>query len=190
MAVSIAVGTIAAYGGSFSPDDIANLNSLGWLPCDGKSYKKKDYPDLALSILDNYGGTGGFSGNFNVPDLRGRFVRGAAHGTNNDPNAATRVESNPGGDKGDNVGSLQYSATGAPNNPFTTSQDGLHSHNVPHAPVNNNAYAIAGSHYGLWNENSVSTNAAGDHSHTLTGGFDAESRPINTYVNFIIKFSF
>jgi microcystin-dependent protein len=188
MDYSIPVGTITAYAGPFSTDTIANLKQLGWLPCDGSSYKKKDYADLALSILDNFGGTGGFSGSFNVPDFRGRFVRGTDHGTGHDPDAKSRTSSNPGGDTGDNVGSLQPFATGKPNIPFATSTDGLHSHNVPHAPVNNNAYAIAGSHYGLWNGGSVSTDSAGDHTHTVNSGFDLESRPINTYVNFIIKF--
>jgi microcystin-dependent protein len=188
MDFSIPIGTITAYAGPFTSDSIAALNALGWLPCDGTSYKKQDYASLALSILNNFGGTGGFTGTFNVPDLRGRFLRGADQGAGHDPNAATRTMINQGGDTGDNVGSLQAFATGKPNNPFTTDSQGLHSHNVQHAPVNNNAYAIAGSHYGLWNEDSVTTGSAGDHFHNITSGYDVESRPINTYVNFIIKF--
>jgi hypothetical protein len=115
-------------------------------------------------------------------------VRGVTHASNNDPNAGARIASNPGGNSGNAVGSLQYYATGKPNTAFTTSSDGLHNHNVPHAPVNNNAYAIAGSHYGIWNSGGVTVGAAGTHSHSVSGGYNSESRPINRYVNFIIKF--
>lgn len=178
---------IVAYGGSFSADNVTSLKSLGWLPCDGTSYRKLDYPDLALAIGNNYGGTGGFHGNFNVPDLRGRFLRGTSLASGNDPDAASRVAANPGGNSGNAVGSLQLGATGQPNVPFATSSGGLHSHGVPHAPVNNNAYAIIGSHYGLWNNGSVTTDMAGAHSHSVVN-FDAETRPLNTYVNFIINY--
>ena len=55
-------------------------------------------------------------------------------------------------------------------------------------PVDNSAAAIAGSHYGIWNDNTSWTDSAGDHSHTVVGGGDAETRPVNKYVYFVIKF--
>jgi microcystin-dependent protein len=184
----IPIGTIVAYGGPLTDADKANLKAIGWLPCDGSLLKKRDYIDLALTINANYGGAGGLNGTFNLPDLRGRFVRGLNHSANNDPDASARQASNPGGNTGNNIGSLQSYATARPVNPFKTSDDGLHNHNVPHAPINNNAYAIAGGHYGLWNSGSVNTDPAGKHTHTVVGGFNLESRPINRYVNYIIKF--
>jgi len=189
MSQLIPTGTIMPYAGSFTTENIANLLALGWIPCDGASYTKRDYIDLYLSISNNFGGTGGSNGTFNVPDLRGRFVRGVTYTSKNDPDASARIVSNVGGKQGNSVGSLQGNATGKPNNAFSTSNDGLHVHNVPHAPVNNNAYAIAGSHYGIWNSGGVTIDASGEHTHTLVSGFDSESRPINSYVNFIIKFS-
>lgn len=186
---SIPVGAIVAYCGPVvTADDKQNLMNLGWLPCDGAAYSKREYPGLALSIGIAFGGTGGASGSFNVPDARGMFLRGAAHGTSNDPDAATRVPSNSGGAAGDAVGSKQPAATALPRTPFQTATAGRHAHDIPHGPNNNNAYAIAGSHYGLWNSGSVQTDAAGSHSHALTTGWDSESRPINVYVNFLIKF--
>jgi microcystin-dependent protein len=185
---TIPIGTIVAYGGPLNDADKSKLKELGWLPCDGSLLKKKDYIDLAITVDANYGGTGGGNGSFNLPDFRGRFLRGVTRNSANDPDAATRVASNPGGNTGNEVGSLQYYGTGKPNSPFLTSKDGLHNHNVPHAPVDNNAYAIAGGHYGLWNGGHITVNAAGNHSHTVTGGYNAESRPINRYVNYIIKF--
>lgn len=44
----------------------------GWLFCDGSAYSYNTYPDLGAL----FGGTPG--GNFNVPDLRDRFIAGSA----------------------------------------------------------------------------------------------------------------
>ena len=188
---AIPVGTIVAYSGPVETDiQKAALSALGWLLCDGSSLPKQSYANLAIAIGTAYGGTGGPSGNFNLPDLRGRFQRGATYGTTNDPDAAGRIASNPGGNVGNQMGTLQGYATARPNIPFITSQDGLHQHWVKHAPKNNNAYAVMGSHYSIWNDGHRSTREAGDHVHYLYGGlgWDQETRPLNIYLNFIIKY--
>jgi microcystin-dependent protein len=184
----IPVGTIVPFGGDVTDTDTATwLSDQGWLPCDGRSVEKKPYIDLFLAIESSYGGGGT---NFNVPDLRGRFPRGVngARQPALDPDAATRTAAAVGGNVADNIGSAQATATGAPaatGFQATTSAD--HAHAAPHAPVNNNAYAIAGSHYGIWNVGAVDTNTAGAHTHAVTGG-DKESRPLNLNVNYIIKY--
>lgn len=94
-------GTIIMFGGSS-----ANVPS-GWLICDGSSYIKTAYPALSNAIGVSWGGT---SSTFNVPDMRGRFVRGYDDGQGRDPDAATRTASNAGGNTGDAVGSLQPDA--------------------------------------------------------------------------------
>jgi microcystin-dependent protein len=66
------VGTILPYGGDTAPD--------GWLLCDGTSYdgsSGSEYEELFNAIGITFGGSGA---TFNVPDLRGIFMRGA--GTN------------------------------------------------------------------------------------------------------------
>ena len=58
----------------------------GWLECDGSSFSTALYPDLYLAIGLTYGGSKQ-NGTFNVPDLRGNFIRclnSSAKGT--DPN--------------------------------------------------------------------------------------------------------
>jgi len=44
----------------------------GWLQCDGAYYAETDYPDLFAAIGTTYNTGGEPSGNFRVPDLRGR----------------------------------------------------------------------------------------------------------------------
>jgi len=62
------VGCIMIYGSSEAP--------AGWLLCDGLAYNRTTYADLYAVIGSTYG-DGDHSTTFNVPDLRGIFVRGA-----------------------------------------------------------------------------------------------------------------
>ena len=62
---SVPVGTIMAFAGVNIPD--------GWLVCDGTSYRKADYPALAAVL-----GATGSGREFEVPDLRGRFLMGVS----------------------------------------------------------------------------------------------------------------
>ncbi len=185
------IGTIVPFAGPISGDtDIQWLKNQGWLYCDGRPLAKRDYIDLFLVLGNNYGGD---LANFNLPDFRGRFQRGTQNrsmATPSDPDSALRVASNPGGNIGDNVGSLQGYATAVAKSPksFATNTTGEHTHSVAHVPISNNAYAIAGSHYGLWTNHLTTTSASGKHFHTVNGGGDKETRSINKYVNFIIKY--
>lgn len=70
------VGSIMAYGGGFT------AIPTGWLACDGSVYSSDSYPDLFDVVGHNWGGTGT---SFNVPDLRGEFLRGADNGAGHDP---------------------------------------------------------------------------------------------------------
>jgi len=180
---NVPIGTIVAYAGGL---DAQWLQDQGWLYCNGADLKKSDYADLYFAIGNNYGGG---RTDFNLPDLRGEFVRGTNLASKHDPNAATRTASNPGGQSGDNPGSAQVDMTALPVKAFTADTAGAHKHTVPHAPVDNNAYAIAGSHYGIWRDDATTTSTNGAHTHTVAIGGDAETRPINKYVYFIIKFA-
>ncbi len=179
-------GMIVAFAGDVTNESIVQqLANLGWVVCDGTAYQKSQYPSLALAIGTDYGGSGGARGSFNVPDLRGRFLRGTSYNSNMDPDASTRVAMSPGGDEGNSVGSLQFSATALPNVPFSFLSAGEHTHTVDNVPQGSNAYALAGSHYAIANSGGVTSDSAGVHSHVL-GNWDDESRPVNLYVNFLI----
>lgn len=62
-------GMIMNFGMRAIPD--------GWLPCDGRAYKRWDYPYLFARIGLAWGEGDGET-TFNVPDLRGVFVRGSS----------------------------------------------------------------------------------------------------------------
>lgn len=69
---TVPTGTISSYGGLTAP--------AGWLFCDGALYQASEYPELYHVIGANFTPTSERSGYFNVPDLRGEFVRGWDNG--------------------------------------------------------------------------------------------------------------
>jgi len=66
------VGTIKIFAGDVYPD--------GWLPCDGRCLKIREYADLYTIIGTTYGGNGRTT--FVLPDLRGRVPVGSGEGFN------------------------------------------------------------------------------------------------------------
>jgi microcystin-dependent protein len=73
------IGTIMAYGGDVSKDEIKReLESQGWLACDGKPVKYDEYRELFRVIGRAFGAPDSLS--FNLPDLRGRVAVGAGSG--------------------------------------------------------------------------------------------------------------
>jgi len=181
----VPTGTIIPFAGPAEnvPD--------GWLLCDGQAYANSTYPDLNAAIGTSWGGS---SDIFNVPDLRGYFLRGVddRDSDSNDLNAATRVDID-GNEVGPLVGSYQGESTKLPNSNFTglTSTNGAHNHTYTFDAFEHRAGGGSSNDNVFDNDNNttVNTSTNGDHSHsvTITGGGDQETRPKNAYVNYIIK---
>ncbi|MES2730227.1 MAG: tail fiber protein, partial [Bacteroidota bacterium] len=161
----------------------------GYLACDGASYTSNNYPILFNAIGAAWGGSGT---SFNVPDLRGQFLRGVADGQGTDPDRGGRTAKNAGGASGDNVGSYQNDEMQSHNHSGNTSTNGNHNHTWLRGLEGDDS-GSGGSHPEFTNiggsHNSV-ISYAGDHSHTLNinanGG--SETRPTNAYVLYIIKY--
>jgi hypothetical protein len=186
--VAVPPGTIVAYGGVNAPS--------GYVLCDGAPYTATAQPALAAALWDSsngkyaFGGSGTYpSGSFNVPDLRGRFLRGADLGAGRDPNttATDRPAMNAGGNTGQYVGSIQGQAT--KKNGLALSDPGhRHDLNYPSGgggtmgiqPVSGNNSPVTMGADPTGKTNSAATGI------TLGSG-DAETRPINANVNYIIK---
>jgi len=136
----------------------------GWLLCDGTFYGGQNYPDLFAVIGTRFGSPGGNT--FRVPDFRGRFLRGRDGGVSRDPDRTSRTAMNPGGATGDAVGTVQ-------NHAFQS-----HTHS-----------------YNQWNTTNGDDTSSGQHevngtysTETAASGSSTETRPVNAYVNYIIKY--
>lgn len=171
-------GSLSAFAGTVAP--------TGWLLCHGQSLSQNEYASLYTVIGMAYGngstgtvyGTPGGS-RFNVPDLRGRFLRGVDSGIARDPDRASRVAMLPGGNSGDAVGSIQ--------------SDEFKNHQ--HLFGGDDQIGVAGGYTGVsgfsydatsttnWPPNAQNYRTKNDTSNS--GG--TETRPINIYVNYIIK---
>ena len=82
-----------------------NSVPLGWLPCDGSPVSRSIYAGLFAVVGELYG-VGDTSTTFNVPDLRGYFVRGS--GTNSDGTVAGAF----GGKQADGIKAHTHTTTG------------------------------------------------------------------------------
>ncbi|SDJ89492.1 Microcystin-dependent protein [Catalinimonas alkaloidigena] len=187
----VPVGTILPFGGPKS------AIPAGYLACDGAAVSQTQYPYLYEVLGNAWGGSGS---NFNVPDLRGYFLRGVSDGQGTDPDRATRYAKNTGGNDKDNVGSYQDEQTKSHTHTAsgTTNTDGSHQHkghvtaradnddnDTPH-----NFLTYDGANY-YYNTIDIKANGS-EHAHNFslttnaTGG--NETRPKNAYVLFIIKY--
>lgn len=186
-------GAILPYGGTSAP--------TGYLICDGSAVSRTTYATLFTAIGENFG-QGDNSTTFNVPDLRGRFLRGTDNmgsgAASRDPDAASRTAMNTGGNSGNNVGSVQDDAT-AKNSLALT--DPGHDHllgknvNSATAPSASNYLAVTrtGSGGAIDYDLRASTSvpdvylSSSETTGITLGNGDNETRPLNAYVNYIIK---
>ncbi|OOQ59954.1 phage tail protein [Mucilaginibacter pedocola] len=82
---NVPVGTIMPFMGNSTK--MAGLAASGWLHCNGDQVNKDQYAALFDMIEYSCGGSGV---NFNLPDLRGMFVRGVSAGSGRDTDAGSR----------------------------------------------------------------------------------------------------
>jgi microcystin-dependent protein len=178
------VGAITAFAGAIGDNGGVSLSEC-WLLCDGAPLSIDDaaFAQLFDVIGYNYGGSVE-EGIFRLPDYRGRFMRGADRGAGVDPDACRRhhhADERPRPDgsmaepSGDTVGSIQKSATARPHEAFTAC--------LSHLPQRGMTTGIPIGEppkTATWNDGSRTVD-------TCTAGGDAESRPVNAYVNYFIK---
>jgi len=174
--VFVPPGTIVAYGGSITAGDAGTSPPpAGWLLCDGSAVSRTTYAALFTAVGIAHGGGDGAT-TFNLPNYRGRFLRGVDLGAGIDPDTATRTAPQPGnaangvGNTGDAVGSLQGY------------QLQSHNHGIGGAflECGGGPYQAAAGTGAFGN---VACNGIGV---AATGG--NETRPVNAYVNYVIKF--
>lgn len=161
------VGTVLIYVGRSDGAGVLNLMTSGWVLCDGSVYPATQFPDLFAVISDSFGGS---ESGFAVPSFKGVFLRGV-DGTDpagRDPDAASRAAPRSdlanAGNSGNAVGSFQ------------ADQLGSHTHDYEYYDTYLKSTRTLG-HKCLSGQKVSTTSSVGG----------AETRPVNQYVNFIVK---
>jgi microcystin-dependent protein len=170
----IPIGSVIPYAGD---------NSVGnWLICDSTAVSRTTYAALFALIGTRFGQGDGVT-TFNLPDLRGRFVRGRDGTANRDPDKNFRGNILAGGATGNNVGSLQDDAIANHAHLFQWGQ-GSGATNALGSPTIGNSISA-------FNRVSQHTNMVAGVQTGLGLGFTdnvaSETRPENIYLNYLIR---
>jgi hypothetical protein len=172
------VGTIVAWLADELPD--------GWRICNGDYLSTAEYPRLYQVLGTKYGGG---ADTFRLPDLRGTFLRGLDLGAQRDADGANRT-----------LGSSQGDSTRLPNQGLTAATVSLtHSHAYVDGYFaefwcHDRNDGVRGTGSKGDSDNSIcerwmtTAQVTQDHVHAVYGG-DAETRPANVAVNWIMKVS-
>lgn len=159
-------GLISAFANSTAPN--------GWLACDGSAISRTTYANLFAAISTTWG-VGDGSTTFNLPDLRGAFLRGIGDGTING-----RTKSGP-----TNVGDFQEDQY---QRHFHTFLDNSSSYNSL------TTYNISGSglgkiaHGGGTIEGTLQVSESREASGSGAPRTGSETRPFNAGILYCIKF--
>ena len=146
-----------------------NTPPTGFIKANGAAVSRSTYSALFAAIGTTFGAGDG-STTFNVPDLRGEFVRG--------------WDDARGVDSGRTFGSWQDSANLS--HTHSTDSQGVHTHSVTSA-VSMNNYGYTGSADGdVFGP--ASTGSGGAHTHTAQASGGTESRPRNLALLACIKY--
>lgn len=169
-AIGVPPGTMVAFAGVVEPD--------GWSLCDGRAVLRAEFPDLFNAISDTWG-VGDGTTTFNIPDMRGRFIRGVERPAGSvepvpsplrDPNGASRTI---GSIQGDSYRSHSHGVSD-PGHVHGYSFGNRSSGNITF-PSNGDIARYTG----------VTGRSGTGISITAVGG--SETRPLNINANWIIK---
>ena len=158
---AVPVGTVLPFAGKTLPSN--------FLECSGEAVSRTTFSAL-FAVIGTMYGTGDNTTTFNLPDYRGKFLRGVDEGAGNDPDSASRT----GGDATTKIGSIQGDTVG--------------SHNHGAGLYYDQGYSGAHNNYGMGVDTTSVPGAGGMFNTTTTGtGIGKETRPKNVYVMYIIR---
>ena len=155
-----------------------NSAPTGWVAANGASVSTTTYAALFAAIGYTYGGSGG---SFNLPDLRGYFVRGS--GTNSDSTASGTFGAKQ------NASLLNHTHSGTTGTVSANHQHGYTRYNN----LINNVTLVGGAN-NVWQgtTTALSDFFTADHTHNFTtgnpsAGGGSETRPVNIAMLYCIK---
>ncbi len=178
---------------------------LGFLPADGGAYSRTTYADL-FSAIGTVFGVGDGSTTFNVPDLRGEFIRGFDNGRGVDSGRGFGTfQGSQNVSHGHNMGGINSNHFHGGN---TGNVSNDHSHNytpsygfefltsftpqswtvdsgrTSNRRTNQTTGGINNNHFHGFNTGNVSN----DHTHNIAADGGTEARPRNIALRYFIKF--
>lgn len=173
----VPVGTVMMYGGVLEESKhVKNIESQGWMICDGRYLKLAEYSELFDAISVTYGSSK--VGWFKIPDCRGMFIRGVdskdsdGNRSGNDMGFSSR--SHPNNDHKRDVGTYQ--------------KQSVERHKHPTRTIYNHYRSFAGS---SGNDKTLKTakeyNGDGTFMHSTDYYGEGETRPKNIAFYYIIK---
>lgn len=156
----------------------------GTLLCDGSAVSRATYSTL-FGILGTAYGPGDGSTTFNVPDMRGRFPRGWANGSTNDPDRASRTTRGDG-TTGDHTGTKQADQTKAHNHAGSSTSNIVTASQIMSDGAGNITAVTVDPPFPAQGGAGGNVPANAPVNISTFGG--SESRPINIAVNFVIAY--
>lgn len=163
----------------------------GYLELDGSAISRSTYARLYSKYWNKYG-SGDGSTTFTLPDVRGRFLRGYAHGSANDPDRASRTDRGDG-TTGDGVGTLQsytyqsHNHTASSSTSSSVSSYGSTAYGNAYTGGSSTGNAGDGS-TGLYNVAGLGISISSSTSTTVNANGGNETRPINIGVLYCVKY--
>lgn len=150
-------GSVICYTGTAPP--------AGYLECNGREYLRSEYSAL-FTVIGTRFGNGNGTTSFNVPDLRGEFVRGWDNGRGVDPDRNRTLGSHQEDTFRSHRHSGSTSSAGTHSHDASTSSAGHHNHSGSTSMNGEHSHGAGTSLEGN-HSHSGSTNAAGEHWHGM-----------------------
>jgi hypothetical protein len=181
------VGAVHSYVGKTDPP--------GWLLCDGRAVSRAEYKELFELVGTFYGDGDGLT-TFNIPDYRGMFLRGAddpdedgeMSAAGRDPDTASRIRPFDDETAGGVIGSIQLDSMQSHKH-----LDRGHSHIIAEGTKKHfNTGHTFGIRVASGGRTETGKADLGDPVDSESGAGEVrhgnETRPINIYVNYIVKY--
>lgn len=156
-------GMVVPFPGPKATDEL----NKHYVMCDGSGFSQTQRPQLWTFLGGAHGSNGGDQ--YNLPDYRGRFLRGLDPTSLRDTEAVKRTPMAPGGAKEANVGSVQGYATARP----VILQFNVQ---VLIGDIRYTSDSVSARNRTAWNDGALTINL------THAGG-DKETRPVNVNVD-------
>ncbi len=167
--LSVPLGTVMHVAHS----DPAKLEGE-WLPAHGQAIDRTTYADLFDLIGETYGNGNGTT-TFNLPDLRGEFVRGWDSGKGTDTGRAIgSAQSDQMEQHGHSFSDTATTSSDSHNHTFSgTTNSDTHSHQYQNHNLVSRASSGGGATYATNEKND--TTASDTHSHSFSGTTNSDS---------------